>query len=140
MKPLIFQFKEYPKDAALDYSLIEYNETLNLSISKATGRPAIDVLSMDTETFTKSEEEVSDADSDKISALTDTVTNTRMEKEESDSDDYRLRALMDTMTKTSELPEEVTDSDTDRPSMHALMDTSTFTEDTESTDEDKDWK
>jgi hypothetical protein len=140
MKPLIFQFKESPKDTALDYSLIEYNETLNLSISKATGRPAIDVLSMDTETFTKSEEEVSDADSDRISALMDTVTNTRMEEEETDSDDYRLRTLMDTITKTSYDELEVSDSDRDRIAMQMLMDTSTRTEAVETTDEDKDWK
>lgn len=139
MKPLIFQFKEYPKDTALDYSLIEYDETLNLSICKPTGQPAIDVLSMDTETFTKSEEEVSDADSDRINALMDTVTGTREDEEESDSDDYRLRMLMDTMTKTAD-PEEVTDDDEDRIAIQALMDTSTLTETSESADDDKDWK
>lgn len=112
MRPLVFQFKETPTSKNLDYSLIEYDEQLNLSVNKKTKQPAIDSLTMDTETFTKANRESSDSDRDVISMLMDTETRTYTEREEADSD-YDSR------------------------SMQALMDTTTITESREDIDQDK---
>ena len=102
MKPLAFQFKETPTRENFDYSLIEYDEQLNLSVNKKTRQPAIDTMTMDTETFTKASGESSDADNNGISMLMDTETRTYTQAEESDSDRDRrsIQALMDTTTIT----------------------------------------
>ncbi len=115
MRPLAFQFKETPTGVDLDFSLIEYDDQLNLSVNKKTGHPAIDSISMDTETVTKAGAETSDTDQNGMKNLMDTETRTFTSTEQSDSD-------------------------RDRMTMQALMDTSTLTESTESTDQDKDWK
>jgi len=112
MKPLAFQFKETPTSENIDYSLIEYDEQLNLSINKKTGQPAIETLTMDTETFTKAIGESSDSDRDSNSILMDTETRTYTRTEDADSD-------------------------RDRQSMQALMDTTTITESREDSDQDK---
>ena len=115
MRPLALQFKETPKGTELDYSLIEYDNTLNLSVNKITRQPAIDSVCLDTETFTKADRDVTDSDNNRVNMLIDTETRTFTSSEQSDSD-------------------------RDRNSLQALMDTSTFTESTEATDQDKDWK
>lgn len=115
MRPLAFEFAEKPKSVELDFSLIEYNEQLNLSINKQTRQPAIDVLNLETETFTKTQGEASDSDHNGISNFMGTETSTFTSTEQSDSDRDKLSLL-------------------------ALMDTTTLTESTEATDQDKDWK
>lgn len=112
MCPLAFQFKESPTKETLDYSLIEYDEQLNLSVNKKTKQPAIDTLTMDTETFTKAN------------------------GEGSDSDDNGVRFLMDTETRTFTEAEEA-DNDRDRRNIQALMDTTTITESREAIDQDR---
>jgi hypothetical protein len=139
MRPLVFQFKETPTGTDLDFSLIEYNHELNLSVNKITRLPAIDSIGMDTETFTKANEEDTDTDQNGIRMLADTETFTRAEGETSDADQNVVKNLMDTQTNTFTSTEQ-SDSDRDRMSMQILMDTSTLTESTESTDQDKDCK
>ena len=84
MKPLAFQFKETPTVAHLDFSLIEYDDQLNLSVNALTRQPAIDSISMDTETYTRADGEVSDSDNNGISMLIDTDTFTKAEGEAGD--------------------------------------------------------
>lgn len=102
MNPLAFQFKETPSSENLDYSLIEYDEQLNLSVNKMTRQPAIDTLTMDTETFTKARGESSDSDNNGFGILMDTETRTYTKTEESDSDNNirSIQILMDTTTIT----------------------------------------
>lgn len=117
MKPLIFEFKEAPIGESIDYSLIEYSPELNLSINKNTGRPAIEALDMETETFTKATGEGSDSDRDDVHMLMDTSTRTFTELESSDSD--------------NDLP---------KKSFTSLLDTTTLPEGVQPADDDKDWK
>jgi hypothetical protein len=112
MRPLIFEFKESPTGEAIDYSLIEYDKSLNLSVNKMTGLPAIDTINLETETFTKTQGEGSDSDRNGLSKLMDTETRTFTHSETSDSDK-------------------------DRMALQNLMDTTTLTESTETTDQDK---
>jgi len=112
MKPLIFEFKESPTGEALDYSLIEYDKRLNLSVNKLTGQPAIETINLETETFTKTQGEGADSDRDGLSMLMDTETRTFTHSEASDSDK-------------------------DRTALQNLMDTTTLTESSEATDQDK---
>ncbi|MFT3845302.1 MAG: hypothetical protein QM725_09630 [Lacibacter sp.] len=87
MNLFFLQFKETPKLENLDYSLIEYDPTQNLSVNKITRQPAIDSLKLDTETFTKSQGENSDSDNNnQIAILLDTETRTFTRTEVSDSD------------------------------------------------------
>lgn len=139
MRPLAFQFKEKPTGADLDFSLIEYDDQLNLSVNALTRQPAIDSISMDTETFTRADGEVSDSDKNGISMLMDTDTFTKVEGETSDSDNNSIYNLIDSERLTL-VNTEGTDSYRDRMTMQALLDTSTLTESTEATDQDKDWK
>ena len=85
MKPLILEYKEQASLENLDHSLIEYDETLNLSINKSTRTPAIEQANLETETFTKANCEVSDTDKDMVSILMSTTTLTRS-TETSDTD------------------------------------------------------
>jgi hypothetical protein len=112
MKPFIFNFKETPTGENMDHTTIEYDDKLNLSVIKKTRQPAIDVLDMATETFTKAQGESSDTDKSYMNKLMDTATKTFSGGEESDSD-----------KETSELLN--------------LVDTTTITESSESTDQDK---
>ena len=112
MRPLIFEFKENPIDnEILDYSLIEYDKELNLSINKLTRQPAIDTLNLETHTFTKAQCEGSDSDIDLIGKLMDTETRTYTKSEMSDRDYDRmaLQNLLDTSTSTR--ASEITDKD-----------------------------
>jgi hypothetical protein len=83
-------------------------------VNKKTRQAAIDVLTMDTETFTRVQRESSDSDDNGgLSALIDTETRTFTEREQSDDDN-------------------------DRRSIQALMDTTTITESREDVDQDQD--
>ena len=114
MKPLIFEFIEYPEAEKLDYTLIEYNHDLHLSVHTETGKPAIDVVNMDTELFTKTQGEQTESDRTKYSSLLDTETQTRTYNEVSDDDKdrFKLQMLLDTTTMT--LSTEGTDQDNQR--------------------------
>ena len=112
MKPFVFELKETPSVDILDYSAIAYDSSLNLSIVIATGKPAINSLLLDTETFTRAGQEGSDSDKDAIATLLDTETRT--------------------YTRT-----EASDSDKDVRNISMLLDTSTITESRESVDQDK---
>lgn len=112
MRPLIFEFKESPNGENLDYSLIEYDNSLNLSVNRMTGKPAIETINLETETFTKTQGEGADSDRDGLSMLMDTETRTFTHSEASDSDK-------------------------DRMSLVTLMATTTITESSEATDQDK---
>lgn len=114
MKPLILEFAEEPNVKDLDYSLIEYSESQHLSVLKGTNMPAIKTVSMETETFTKTQGEPSDADNDlrsNLKRLLDTSTETLSGTEPSDSDDNysMMKILMDTQTITESV--EPTDAD-----------------------------
>lgn len=111
MKPFIFQFKESPTVAHIDFSMIEYDDSLNLNVLKETRQPAIEVVNLETQTFTKENGEGAD----------------------SDRDVYRMMADTATMT----FSHESSDSDAQRMSLHHLMDTATLTEASEVTDQDK---
>lgn len=83
MKPITFEFLERPDESEVDYSKIEYDNELNLSIDKSTNLPAIDSVNMETETFTRTHGEVSDSDAD---FRMDTATRTLTQMESTDSD------------------------------------------------------
>lgn len=83
MKPITFKFLERPNESGVDYSIIEYDNELNLCVDKRTNLPAIDSINMETETFTKTQGEVSDSDAD---IRMDTMTRTLTQMESSDSD------------------------------------------------------
>ena len=108
MKPLIFEFLEKPSGKDIDYSIIEYDEEMNLCVDKNTKLPAIESLNMETETFTKTDGEASDSDAD---FYMDTATRTFTELEATDSD-ANIHSLIQLMT-TSTLTEssETIDSD-----------------------------
>lgn len=108
MQPFSFQFKHYPTGESFDQSLIEYDETLNLSIDKATGKPAISELNMATETFTRNDE-AADSDDRGISLMMATSTETKS-GESSDTDPFRVGMLMLTSTTTF-VAHEAADSD-----------------------------
>ncbi len=114
MNPLILEFAETPKAIDLDFSLIEYSKLKNLTVLKGTDIPAISYASMNTETFTKADQEPTDSDYDyksKIKHLLDTRTDTFTSNEPSDSDANftDLQLLMDTQTITESV--EPTDAD-----------------------------
>lgn len=114
MKPLILEFAEKPNVQELDYSIIEYSEEQNLSVTTGTTTPAIKTVALETETFTKTEGEPSDSDNDlrsNLKRLLDTSTETLSGTEPSDSDDNysTMKLLMDTQTITECV--EPTDSD-----------------------------
>ncbi|WP_313157061.1 hypothetical protein [Sphingobacterium multivorum] len=113
MKPFIFQFSERGVEEGYDLDLIEYNKELNLNIEKESGFPAIKVLDLSTETFTKTENEVSDSDNNYLNRILETETLTAINNEDSDSDNnnYRkIKQLMETTTATRDFTE-VSDTD-----------------------------
>ena len=137
MRPFTLQFKETPDKVELDYSLIEYDETLSLSINKKTQLPAVEVLCTDTMTGTRASREVSDSDNSLINELLDTTTMTKATGEGViDNDDSMVNQLMDTATKTFTSTES-SDTDQQKNSIGDLIDTTTLTESRESTDQDK---
>lgn len=113
MRPVIFEFKEIPMAEPLDFSSIEYDENLNLSVDKSTGLPAIDQLQVGTETFTRTDE-VSDTESSRLYELMATETFTKVGGEESDPDTPGISLLMATETITTSR-DEGSDNDIDTP-------------------------
>lgn len=112
MKPFILQFAELPNSKPLDYSPIEYNETLNLSVLKGTKTPAIEYMDMGTTTFSKGDDEGTDADNQSLSTLINTTTDTHQHAQESSDSDDDIRSLYDLITTTTLTEaEEVTDQD-----------------------------
>ena len=128
MKPLILEFQELPTGKSHDYSMIEYNDELNLNIDRNTGLPAIDSLSMETETFTKADGEGADTDRNGFNSLLITETGTKDDGEDSDSDKNGFDAMMVTETGTY-ASLEGSDSDRDIASVHSLLETQTQTRD-----------
>lgn len=119
MEPLILKFKEVPCNQEIDYSILEYSEKLNLSVLRESKQPAIDYLSMETETFTRTLNEVSDSDKSelqrKLSTLVDTATHTYTQLEATDADpsSYVFKNLF-MITDTTTLTEAVEGSDSDK--------------------------
>ncbi len=113
MKPLIFEFRENPIGEAQDYSLIEYDDNLNLSVNKLTGQPAIDSVNLETETFTKTQGEGADSDRSGVSILMDTETRTFNRSEASDSDKDRM--VLQNLIATTTLTESSETADQDNP-------------------------
>ena len=120
MKPLILEYSETPSgsDSDIDFSVIEYSKELNLSVLKGTNMPAVNYLTTDTVTLTKSGGEGSDNDSE--SHIT-----------------KNLNMLLDTSTRTLAGGEGSSDNDQDRSNIKNLLDTQTLTERVETTDRDK---
>lgn len=112
MKPFSFQFKELPKKGeSLDFSQIEYDATLNLSVNKETRRPAIDEIQMGTETFTRETGEATDSDyTGSVGMLMATETATKSGEGVDSDRDGRIGLTMETATTTM-VSTEGTDSD-----------------------------
>lgn len=143
MKPLIFEFLEKRNEENFDFSMIGYDDELNLSIDKKTGKPAINGLMLSTRTVTNVCEEDSDSDKNNEShsflMITQTRTVTDVCKEESDSDknDGNLSFLMATQTRTFANEEGAdTDRNENNTNIIFLMGTMTKTATSESSDRD----
>jgi hypothetical protein len=102
LRPLALEFKESPIGENADFSLIEYDTILNLSVDKKTRQPAINALAIGTETFTKTSGEGTDSDINGLSMVMDTSTGTFASTEETDDDKDLsiIQSLMDTRTFT----------------------------------------
>jgi len=102
MNPFIFLFRESPKEPGQDVSFLRYDPLKNLTVDSSTGKPAISVLNMSTETFTKADGEVSDTDRSGgiLSMGTQTQTFADAEGGDSDQDTTVIRMLMGTSTET----------------------------------------
>lgn len=107
MKPLIFEFLEKGDKENFDFSMIGYDDKLNLSIDKKTGKPAINGLMLSTRTITDVCKEESDSDKNdgNLGFLMATQTRTFANEEGADTDrnenDANIIFLMGTMTKTA---------------------------------------
>lgn len=115
MKPLILEYTETPNFIESNSSPIEYCNNKNLSVIKGTKKTAISYVNMETETFTKTNGEPTDSDSDlrnnlKILMGTETRTFTQTEASDSDRDRMHFKQLLDTRT----LNESVGETDSDR--------------------------
>lgn len=111
MKPLILEYTEKSKNENFDFSKIEYNSKLNLTVDKQTGHPAIDYLNLSTETHTRTYDEVSDSDSP-MNIMMGTLTKTSYQLEGTDDDASfsAVKAMMGTSTLTL-VNQEASDSD-----------------------------
>jgi hypothetical protein len=101
MRPLTFQFKEKPVACGdFDCSLIEYDEKLNLTVNRATGRPAIDEAHLGTDTYTRVTGEGTDSDYTvgSVGMLMATETATKTSGEGVDSDRSVPAMLLGTAT------------------------------------------
>lgn len=112
MKPLTLQFKEMPAAGeTIDFSQIEYDAKLNLSVNKATGRPAVDELEMGTETYTRVTGEATDSDRDRNSVGVLMATETFTKSGEGVDSDRSASGLMMETATTTMVGSEGTDSD-----------------------------
>tara|TARA_R110000764_G_C11018774_1_gene383976 strand:+ start:964 stop:1362 length:399 start_codon:yes stop_codon:yes gene_type:complete len=114
MKPLILEYSEKPDSSIPNTSEIEYSEKQNLSLISGTNKSAIAYANLETETFTKTIDELTDSDNDlksniKLLMGTETQTFTQTEDSDSDRDRYMLSQLLDTQTLNESEGE--TDSD-----------------------------
>lgn len=111
MNPLILEYTERSKGENFDFSKIEYNSELNLTVDKKTGHPAIDYLNLSTETHTRTYDESSDSDG-AINIMMGTLTKTSYQIEGTDDDASfsAVKAMMETTTVTL-VNQEVSDSD-----------------------------
>ncbi|MBA5791537.1 hypothetical protein H1R17_12765 [Flavobacterium sp. xlx-214] len=111
MKPLILEYTETSKDENFDFSKIEYDSRLNLTVEKETGFPAIEYLNMSTETHTRTYNETSDSDSD-MNIMMGTLTKTSYQLEGTDDDRSfnTIKSIMGTTTMTL-VTQEASDSD-----------------------------
>lgn len=117
MKPLILEYAEMPITQKLDFSLIEYSHKKNLNVIKGTQNAAIVTGSLDTETFTKAFEDVSESDPSRrkdLASLIDTGTYTLNSAEPTDTENTvgNFSYLLDTQLITES--RETTDSDKDK--------------------------
>ncbi|MET3020815.1 hypothetical protein [Flavobacterium hydatis] len=112
MNPLILQYAEKSNTENFDFSKTEYSSTLNLTIDKKSGLPAIEYLNMSTQTGTKTYTEVSDSDSENIGLMMGTLTHTSYQLEGSD-DDASFNAIKSMMSTSSVtlVSQEATDND-----------------------------
>jgi hypothetical protein len=115
MKPLILEFAENNGEPDLDYSLIEYSKTQNLSVLAGTNVPAISQVALGTQTHTRISGEGTDSDFDR---------------------NHPLNSLLETSTKSLS-NNEINDSDFDLGMIATLMDTNTLTKTSESSDSDR---
>ena len=111
MKPLILEYTEKAKAENFDFSKIEYNSNLNLTVDKKTGLPAIEYLNMSTETHTRTYNETSDSDSE-MNIMMGTLTKTSYQLEGTDDDASfsAIKSMTDTSTMTF-VSQEASDSD-----------------------------
>lgn len=90
MKPFLLQFAETPPSDGVDLSIVEYSPTLHLNVIKGTARAAIMSEMLITQTLTKANEDVTDADRSLskplLQAMLVTSTDTYTATEQSDSD------------------------------------------------------
>ncbi len=115
MKPLILEYTETPNFIEPNSNPIEYCNRKNLSVIRGTSKTAISYVNMETETFTKTNGEPTDSDSDlrrniKILMATETRTFTKTEASDTDRDRVHFKQLLDTRT----LNESVGTTDSDR--------------------------
>lgn len=140
MKPLIFQTLETPIEKDLDFSLVEYSDTLNLNVLANTSIPAIAYINTSIlETFTKAGQEGTDKSEEFPKNYIDSATMTLVKREESYVDDLgKLKAILDssTLTQTPGPGIESTDHSKEFKDLLALLDTTTLTEAREITDQD----
>jgi hypothetical protein len=114
-KNFLLQFAETPTRGSIDHELVEYSNSLNLTVLKGTNIPAVTFSDQATETFTKAGGEGTDSDHDLqsgISRLSGTETNTYHAREGSDSDP-RLKIIFE-MIATQTVTETREETDTDR--------------------------
>jgi hypothetical protein len=100
MRPFIFNFKETPSIENLDLTLIEYSDTLNLNVDIISNLPAIEQLSLATETFTKEFGEASDSDRNNLNLGLVTQTHTFAQSEGSDEDEGGTNAIFSLVYNT----------------------------------------
>lgn len=112
MKPLILQYTEKGIDENFDFSKIEYDNQLNLTVDKRTRQPAIDYLNMSTVTGTRTYSETSDSDQDNVNLMMGTLTKTSYQLEGSDDDASfnSIKSMLETRTLTL-VSQESSDSD-----------------------------
>jgi hypothetical protein len=138
MKHLILEFAETPLlDSSLSENIV-YDQELNLSVLKGTKIPAITYCNLVTETFTKSDGDITDSDKDIIRRPSDSYTTNKGNISDSSLDLYQgISDLLVTETSTYNSTEP-SDSDKDHYHLGQLMATQTLTETLEATDSDKD--
>lgn len=60
MKPFIFRFIDFKPTTPAIHGAVEYSEELNLNVLSSTSVPAVEVLNIRGETFTKADQDPTD--------------------------------------------------------------------------------